>query len=99
MESLHVQVFVDQYDGDRFKTVISNELHTTNTEKNLNEHITGEEFDEVFEQYKQYSKKTSEGVHGKTAQFWFEYIEMLHLYHELIRSIRLGDLELYIYRE
>ena len=36
-------------------------------------------------------------MHGKTAQFWFEYIEMLHLYHEFIRSIRLGDLELYIY--
>ena len=46
--------------------------------KNLHKHIAGEEFDEVFEQYKQYSKKTSEGVHGKTAQFWFEYIEMLH---------------------
>ena len=69
MESLHVQVFVDQYDGDRFKTVISNELHTTNTEKNLNEHITGEEFDEVFEQYKQYSKKTSEGVMEKQPHF------------------------------
>ena len=36
-------------------------------------------------------------MHGKTAQFWFEYIEMLHLYHEFVRSIRLGDLELYIY--
>ena len=85
------------HDGDRFKTVVSNELHTIHTEKNLHEHIAGEEFDEVFEQYKQYSKKTSEGVHGKTAQFWFGYIEMLHLYHEFIRSIRLGDLELYIY--
>ena len=36
-------------------------------------------------------------MHRKTAQFLFEYIEMLHLYHEFIRSIRLGDLELYIY--
>ena len=36
-------------------------------------------------------------MHGKAAHFWFEYIEMLHLYHEFIRSIRLGDLELYIY--
>ena len=32
---------------------------------------------------------------GKTAQFWFGYSEMLHLYHEFIRSIRY--LELYIY--
>ena len=97
MEILHVQAFVDQYDGDRFKTVVSSELHTIHTEKILHEHIAGGKFDEVFEQYKQYSKKTSEGVHGKTAQFWFGYIEMLHVYHEFIRSIRLGDLELYIY--
>ena len=35
-------------------------------------------------------------MHGKTAQFWFGYIEMLHLYHVFIRSIRLEDFELYI---
>ena len=97
MEILHVQDFVDQYDGDRFKTVVSNELHTTHTEKSLHKHIADKEFDEVFGQGKQYSKKTSEGVHEKTAQFWSGYIEMLHLFHEFIRSIRLGDLELYIY--
>ena len=33
MEIFHVQAFVDQYDGDRFKTVVSNELHTIHTEK------------------------------------------------------------------
>ena len=94
MEILHAQAFVDEYDGDRFKTVISNELHTIHKEKNLPEHIAGKEFDEVFEQYKQYSKKTWEGVHGKTVQFWLGYTEMLHLHHELIQSIWLGDLEL-----
>ena len=81
---LHVQAFVDQYDGNRFKTVVSKEFHTIHTEKHLHEHIADKEFDEVFEHYKQYSKKTSEGVHGKTAQFWIGYIEMLHLYHEFI---------------
>ena len=49
MEILYVQVFVDQYDGDRFKTVVSYELHTIHTEKKLHDHITGEEFDEIFE--------------------------------------------------
>ena len=97
MEILHVQAFVDQYNVDRFKTVVSNELHTIHTEKNLHEHIADKEFDEVYGQYEQYSKKTSAGVHGKTMQFWFGYIEMLHLYHKFIRSIRLGDLKLYIY--
>ena len=49
MEILYIQVFVDQYDGDRFKTVVSYELHTVHTEKKLHDHITGEEFDEIFE--------------------------------------------------
>ena len=69
MEILHVQAFVDEHDGDRFKAVVSNELHTIHNEKNLHEHIADREFDELFGQYKQYSKKISEGVHGKTAQF------------------------------
>ena len=34
MEILHAQAFIDQYDGDGFKTVVSNELHTIHTEKN-----------------------------------------------------------------
>ena len=49
MEILHVQAFVDQYDGDRFKTIVSNELHTIHTEKNLYKHTGGEEFDKVFQ--------------------------------------------------
>ena len=36
------------------------------TKKNLHKNIAIEEFDEVFGQYKQYSKKISEGLHGKT---------------------------------
>ena len=35
--------------------------------------------------------------HGKTAQFWVGYINLIHLYHEFIRSIREGDFELYVY--
>ena len=48
IQILYVQAFVDQYDGDRFETVVSNELHTIHTEKNLQDDITDEEFDEVF---------------------------------------------------
>ena len=33
MEILHVQAFADQYDWDRFKTVVNNEFYTTHTEK------------------------------------------------------------------
>ena len=49
MEILQIQAFVDKNDGDIFKIVVSNKLHTIRTEKNFHEHIAGEEFDEVFE--------------------------------------------------
>ena len=65
MEILHIRAFVDQYDGDRFRTVVSNGLHTIHTENILYKNIGDEKFDEVFGLYKQYLKKTSEGVHGK----------------------------------
>ena len=49
MEILHVQAFEDQYDRDKFKTVVSNEFHTIHTEKNLHKHIADQEFDKVLE--------------------------------------------------
>ena len=50
-----------------------------------------------MDMYESFSIGTRSGKHGKVAQCWMLNIEMIHLYHELIRSIRTGDLELYIY--
>ena len=33
----------------------------------------------------------------KTAQFWTAYVEMIQLYHQFTRSIRMGDLDLYLH--
>ena len=46
---------------------------------------------------KEFAQETRNGNHGKTAQYWMGYVDMLHLYHEFSRSIRTGDLDLYIY--
>ena len=53
--------------------------------------------DEVLQRDEAFSEDTRSGKHDKTAQYWMCYIEMIHLYHEFIRSIRTGDLDLYIY--
>ena len=55
------------------------------------------EIHEIFKEYEEYQKKTEIGIHGKTAQYWFGYIRMVQLYHQFIRSIRIGDLELYTF--
>ena len=92
---------LDQYDRDRFKTVVNNELHTIHIEKNFHKHIVDKEFDEVFGQYSSINsiqRKQKECMEKKPNSVWYiGYIEMLYLYLELIPSIRLGDLELYIY--
>ena len=54
------------------------------------------ELDDMFKTYKRFSAATEGGKHGKTAQFWIQYINKIHLYHEFSRSIRNGDLELFI---
>ena len=40
--------------------------------------------------------ETSDGKRGKTANYWINYVNMIHLYHEFSRSIRTGDLDLSI---
>ena len=54
------------------------------------------EMEEIFSNYHIYCKKTENGIHGKTPQFWMQYINLIHFYHDFTRSIRNGDLHLYI---
>ena len=52
---------------------------------------------ELIKKCEVFVQETRNGNHGKTAQYLMGYIIMLHLYHEFSRSIRTGDLDLYIY--
>ena len=100
---------LDQYDRERFKTVVNNEhihiekniQYIIHIEKNLHKHVADKEFDEVFGQYSSINniqRKQKECMEKQPNSVWYiGYIEMLYLYHELIRSIWFGDLELYIY--
>uniref|UniRef100_A0A6P7FYQ7 Uncharacterized protein LOC114335591 n=1 Tax=Diabrotica virgifera virgifera TaxID=50390 RepID=A0A6P7FYQ7_DIAVI len=51
----------------------------------------------LLQLYDKYTAETLEGKHGKTAQFYAMYIDFINLYHIFIRSIRVGDLDLYFY--
>ena len=35
---------------------------------------------QILSDYKNYWNKNLSGMHGKTAQFWIKYVEMIHLY-------------------
>ena len=65
--------------------------------ENCDTYVATQEFKDILEGYKSYVNLSESGSHGKTTQFWIGYVQMLHLYYDFTRSIREGDLELYIY--
>ena len=43
-----------------------------------------------------YCNETKRGGHCKTAEFWMNYTNFMHLYHSFNGSVKSGDLELYV---
>ena len=56
-----------------------------------------ERTNELIKKYEEFAQETRNGNHSKKAHYWMGYVNMWHLYHEFSRSIRTGDLDLYIY--
>ena len=54
------------------------------------------ELQKLFKAYEIYYQKALHGAFVETSQYWVQYIEMIKLYHGFIRSIRVGDFELYV---
>lgn len=55
------------------------------------------ELENLFEHYEAYYEETLTGKHGKTAQFYLIYIQLIKYYFIFSRSIREGDYYLYMY--
>lgn len=50
----------------------------------------------ILNGYKEFSRQTLMGEKGKTAQFYYQYCELINLFFRFSRSIRSSDLELYM---
>ena len=96
MEILHFQAFLELNETTETSDTIEGEIFNLETKDSCDLNLS-KELLEIFKDYGEYQKKTENGIHGKTAQYWFGYIRMVQLYHQFIRSIRTGDLELYIF--
>ncbi|CAF4875177.1 unnamed protein product [Pieris macdunnoughi] len=59
--------------------------------------IPNEVLSELLNSYKRYVENSRQGNHGKTAQFYMIYIELISHYINLSRSIRMGDFEMFKY--
>ena len=98
MEILHLNSYqftleeVGLLEIEELKTfILSNEIQA------IDKSSIPEKFVGIFDKYESYRDKTRNGAHGKIAQFWFAYVEIVQLYHQSIRSIRMEDLDLYIH--
>lgn len=59
--------------------------------------ISNSRLENLFSEYQQYTQQTIEGEHGKTPQFYMIFCQLIEYYFMLNWSIRMRDLELFIY--
>ena len=52
---------------------------------------------DLCSKYAEFIEDTKRYEHGKIARYWMQYIEMVHLYHDLSRSVHESDLEMFIH--
>ena len=97
-EILHFKSYLSNLQNtEEAAEIIKSELDVTKHHAFTQSYTPSVEFGEIMKGYEQYLDETEKGNHGKTAQYWITYVGMIHLYHEFIRSIRVGDIELYTY--
>ena len=90
MQILHFESFInaDQNRGDLLDSFIQQQGNEND--------VRTKEAMELFDEYQKFCADTKSGKHGKTAQFWFNYICMIQEYHTFTKSIRSGDLEMFV---
>ena len=97
MEIQYFNSFKLSLQEDDLEKFISLEDDLPNVIDSDKKKFMAEHTNELIKKYEEFAQETRNGNHGKTAQYWMGYVDMLHLYHEFSRSIRTGDLDLYIY--
>ena len=94
---LHFREFLNKQCDPLLYLTLQREIAEFNELENLTAVNISKELSSILEAYTSFCDRISTGNHGKTAQYWIEYINLVNLYHELSRSIISGDLELYIH--
>ena len=77
MEILHFQSFLESNETTETFDTIEGEIFNveTNDSSDLN---LSKELLKIFKEHEEYQKKTENGIHGKTAQYWFGFISFAH---------------------
>ena len=58
--------------------------------------LASQAFDQLFAQYEYFKKEVRAGRHGKTSQFWVQYMDRVWLLLRFLRATKMNDLDLHI---
>lgn len=96
LEILHFRNFVEQEKLEIDETTIL-ALGEFSEQKQLSPVVESAALTEILKIYSVYQEATLQGKHGKTAQFYATYMNLVNYYLILTRSVRTGDFELFKY--
>ena len=92
MESLHLESFLQTFDyPEEMKSIIRRDLSLLKKEPSTYQY--SREMKDFFQAYDDYVRQSLRGELGKTAMFWMQYIDAMHLYREFTRAVRVGDFD------
>lgn len=94
LQILHFQSFLTSKNLVTGAAVISELEELSSSKENLR--VSGE-LGNLLAEYRNYCDETLAGNHGKTSQFFYQYVRMINYYFWFSRSIREGDFQLYTY--
>ena len=91
-EIFHFQSYLAKIpNSDDVLDIIRSELNIIKKSKDSASQESSKELLNILSDYKNYWNESLFRMHGKTAQFWMKYVEMIHLYHDFSSSVRPGD--------
>ena len=96
MQILHFKEFLAQQSDEFLYLTLHHEIAKFNAVSNASIREISKELTEILESYERFRLDSSDGKHGKIAQYWIGYVDLVDLYHQFSRSIRSGDFALYI---
>ena len=93
-EILHFQKFFATYEhNEELKSAI--EASPMNDSSSVDGILLQQMFDNMCQEYKEFTVRTLDGELGKTAKYCMDYVQHINIFHLLDRAVRESDIDMY----
>lgn len=97
LQILHFEKYLSEIDTNDIETLKEDLNAVMNTSCGTNESfVLPDSLHQILQGYKQFREITLQGGHGKTAQYYLQYTELINIFLRFSRSIRCSNFELYL---